>query len=288
MRLFLLTSLAILAALRSRRRRPTRRTPPRSSTTTGVPRKPSSSGRPTPRARCRTSARTISRGSSRPPSSGTPRTARSSSESAATRFTFTVDTRVVVVDGEPVMLQTPVLYDAGFVMIPMEFVIEVAAPYTRERARVGPGEADALRRAGRVQRLEARFHDHCGPLDGDDRARASRSSITSTPTHRGSSVSRSTAGGSTRRRSPSGSPAGCSTRCGSSRRTATSFSTSTSRSTPSGSGSRREESPARIHVVLEKGDLPEIPEPDFAGRRTGGDRRLARRRNPSVSRSGRW
>jgi N-acetylmuramoyl-L-alanine amidase len=46
------------------------------------------------------------------------------------RFTLTVDTRVVVVDGEPVMLKNTVRYDAGFVMIPMEFVIEVASPYT--------------------------------------------------------------------------------------------------------------------------------------------------------------
>jgi N-acetylmuramoyl-L-alanine amidase len=46
------------------------------------------------------------------------------------RFTVTVDTRVVVIDGEPVMLRTPVLYEAGFVMIPMEFVLEIAPPYT--------------------------------------------------------------------------------------------------------------------------------------------------------------
>ncbi|MFQ5512316.1 MAG: N-acetylmuramoyl-L-alanine amidase [Candidatus Krumholzibacteriia bacterium] len=46
------------------------------------------------------------------------------------RFTLTVDTRVVVVEGEPVMLREPVLYEAGFVMIPMEFVLDVASPYT--------------------------------------------------------------------------------------------------------------------------------------------------------------
>ncbi len=47
-----------------------------------------------------------------------------------TRFTFTVDTRVVVIDGEPLMLRSPVRYESGFVMIPMEFVVDVAPPYT--------------------------------------------------------------------------------------------------------------------------------------------------------------
>jgi N-acetylmuramoyl-L-alanine amidase len=47
-----------------------------------------------------------------------------------TRFTLTLDTRVVVVDGEPVMMKSPIRYDAGFVMIPMEFVLDIAAPYS--------------------------------------------------------------------------------------------------------------------------------------------------------------
>ena len=46
------------------------------------------------------------------------------------RFTLTIDTRVVVVDGEPVMLHNPIRYEEGFVLIPMEFVLEVASPYT--------------------------------------------------------------------------------------------------------------------------------------------------------------
>jgi N-acetylmuramoyl-L-alanine amidase len=49
---------------------------------------------------------------------------------AHTRFTLTVDTRVVVIDGNPVMMRSPVLYNAGYVMIPMEFVAEVASPFT--------------------------------------------------------------------------------------------------------------------------------------------------------------
>jgi N-acetylmuramoyl-L-alanine amidase len=47
-----------------------------------------------------------------------------------TRFTLTVDTRVVVIDGEPVMLRSPIKYDSGFVMIPLEFILEVASHYT--------------------------------------------------------------------------------------------------------------------------------------------------------------
>jgi N-acetylmuramoyl-L-alanine amidase len=37
---------------------------------------------------------------------------------------------VVVIDGEPVMLRSPVKYDSGFVLIPLEFVLEVASHYT--------------------------------------------------------------------------------------------------------------------------------------------------------------
>lgn len=46
------------------------------------------------------------------------------------RFILTVDTRVVVIDGEPVLLRSPVKYDGGFVMIPLEFILEVASQYT--------------------------------------------------------------------------------------------------------------------------------------------------------------
>ncbi len=47
-----------------------------------------------------------------------------------TRFILTVDTRVVLMDGDIIMLRNPVLYDAGFVMIPMEFVLEIASHHT--------------------------------------------------------------------------------------------------------------------------------------------------------------
>lgn len=55
-----------------------------------------------------------------------------------TRFILTVDTRVVVIDGEPVMLRSAVRYDGGFVMIPLEFVLEVASHYTPWRFNWNP------------------------------------------------------------------------------------------------------------------------------------------------------
>lgn len=47
-----------------------------------------------------------------------------------TRFMLTVDTRVVIIDGEPVMLRSAVRYDGGFVMVPLEFILDVASYYT--------------------------------------------------------------------------------------------------------------------------------------------------------------
>lgn len=46
------------------------------------------------------------------------------------RIVLTVDTRVVVVDGEPVMMRTPVRYDDGAVLVPLEFILETASQYT--------------------------------------------------------------------------------------------------------------------------------------------------------------
>jgi N-acetylmuramoyl-L-alanine amidase len=46
------------------------------------------------------------------------------------RIVLTVDTRAVVVDGEPVMMRTPVRYDGGAVLVPLEFILETASQYT--------------------------------------------------------------------------------------------------------------------------------------------------------------
>ena len=48
------------------------------------------------------------------------------------RYLFTIDTRVVLVDNEPVLLRVPVKYEQGSVMIPLEFISEVLAPSSRE------------------------------------------------------------------------------------------------------------------------------------------------------------
>jgi N-acetylmuramoyl-L-alanine amidase len=47
-------------------------------------------------------------------------------------FMFTIDTRVVVVDDEPVLMRIPVAYANGSVMIPLEFVSSILAPMTLE------------------------------------------------------------------------------------------------------------------------------------------------------------
>ena len=46
------------------------------------------------------------------------------------RIVLTVDTRVVVVDGEPVMMRASVRYDDGAVLVPLEFILETASQYT--------------------------------------------------------------------------------------------------------------------------------------------------------------
>ncbi len=46
------------------------------------------------------------------------------------RIVLTVDTRVVVVDGEPVMMRANVRYEDGAVLVPLEFILETASQYT--------------------------------------------------------------------------------------------------------------------------------------------------------------
>ena len=47
-------------------------------------------------------------------------------------FMLTIDTRVVVVDDEPILMRIPVEYANGSVMIPLEFVSNILAPMTLE------------------------------------------------------------------------------------------------------------------------------------------------------------
>jgi len=48
-------------------------------------------------------------------------------------FMLTIDTRVVVVDDEPVLMRIPVSYANGSVMVPLEFVSSILAPMTLEQ-----------------------------------------------------------------------------------------------------------------------------------------------------------
>ncbi|MBN1165297.1 MAG: N-acetylmuramoyl-L-alanine amidase [Candidatus Krumholzibacteriota bacterium] len=52
------------------------------------------------------------------------------------RYMFTLDTRVVVIDGEPVLLRVPVRYVEGAVMIPLEFVSEILIPRALEKVEI--------------------------------------------------------------------------------------------------------------------------------------------------------
>jgi N-acetylmuramoyl-L-alanine amidase len=45
------------------------------------------------------------------------------------RLVLTVDTRVVVADGEPVMMRSEVRYEDGAVLVPLEFIVEIANQY---------------------------------------------------------------------------------------------------------------------------------------------------------------
>ncbi|MBN1884882.1 MAG: N-acetylmuramoyl-L-alanine amidase [Candidatus Krumholzibacteriota bacterium] len=49
------------------------------------------------------------------------------------RYLFTIDTRVVTVDDEPALVRTPVRYFNGAVMVPLEFVSEILAPRLAEQ-----------------------------------------------------------------------------------------------------------------------------------------------------------
>ena len=58
------------------------------------------------------------------------------------RYLFTVDTRVVLVDNEPVLLRVPVRYERGSVMMPLEFISDVLAPSSREDIELTIGSPD--------------------------------------------------------------------------------------------------------------------------------------------------
>ncbi len=196
-----------------------------------------------------------------------------------TRFVLTVDTRVVVIDGDPVMLRSPVLYDAGFVMIPMEFVVEIASPFTPSLF-----EWD---RTGLTLRTE-RIGYNVQSLEFKSTAGRTTASITMTEPlihHSDSStpglVRLKIYGG---RIDPSKfeirEPRGLFNGVRAEQTERDAYIYFDIKRTTSRIQVVREEYPPRLEVILEKGELPEIPDPDFAGSkqieiidRVGGERR---------------
>lgn len=49
------------------------------------------------------------------------------------RYLFTIDTRVVVIDEEPMLLRVPVRYADGSVMVPLEFIADILSPRSWEK-----------------------------------------------------------------------------------------------------------------------------------------------------------
>ncbi len=195
------------------------------------------------------------------------------------RFTLTVDTRVVVIDGDPVMLRSPVRYESGFVMIPVEFVVEVAAPFTPSVY-----EWDAASLTLRTEKVGYTVEDLSFSSTGD---RSTATIVLKEPlVHH----------------SDSSTPGLVRLKIYGGRIDAAKFDVREARGLFNGvraeqtdrdayiyfdiktTTSRiqvvREDHPPRLMVILEKGELPEIPEPDFASKKeieiiesVGGERR---------------
>ena len=184
-----------------------------------------------------------------------------------TRFTFTVDTRVVVIDGEPVMLRTPVLYDAGFVMIPMEFVLDVAPPYTTNALAWEAGERTlSVERIGyNVSRLDFTITADRSTATIELEEPLVHHADTNTP---GLIRLKIYGGRLDEKAFTVREPRGMFNEVRVEQTDSDVFLYFDVKKYAERVRVEREDSPPRIHVVLEKGDLPEIPEPDFAGRKS--------------------
>ncbi len=184
-----------------------------------------------------------------------------------TRFTITVDTRVVVIDGDPMMLRRDVRYESGFVMIPMEFVLDLVPPYTLNALKWDPNTntlsvekvgynvtgmtftTTADRSTATIELTEPLIHHVDSNTPGLVRlkiygGRIDPAKFQVKESHglfdevRGEQTDRDAYVYFDIKRY-------------------------TSRVVV-----EQDDSPPRIRVVVEKGDLPEIPEPDFAGRKS--------------------
>jgi N-acetylmuramoyl-L-alanine amidase len=180
------------------------------------------------------------------------------------RFILTVDTRVVVIDGEPVMLRTPTRYDAGFVMVPLEFILEVASHYT-PRTFVWDEDDMQLRVRGvgyNVERVVLATEQDRTTATIDLGEQLLYHMDTSTP----GIVRLKLYGGRVDARTfavhePRGLVEGV--RAEQTERDAFVYfdiNRETKRLRV-----ERSEDPPQLHVILEKGDLPDIPDPGFEG-----------------------
>ena len=200
-----------------------------------------------------------------------------------TRFSITVDTRVVVIGGEPLMLRNAVRYEAGFVMVPMEFILDVAPPYT-----LSVLEWDATAR----NLLVSKVGYNISGLDFS--VTANRSTVTiemSEPLihHVDSStpglVRLKLYGGRVDLKKFDIKEAhGLFNDIRAEQADRDAFVYFDINRFTERILVEREESPPAIRVILEKGDLPEIPEPDFADRKRVEivDRRTAQRRRLEI------
>jgi N-acetylmuramoyl-L-alanine amidase len=183
-----------------------------------------------------------------------------------TRFTITVDTRVVVIDGEPVMLRTPVLYDAGFVMVPMEFLLDVAPPYTLNEL-----EWDSSKRTLIVNKIGYNIASLDFTITAD-RSTATLELSEPLVHHVDSSTPglvrlKIYGGRIDERQFTVKEPHGMFNEVRAEQTDRDVFLYFDVKKYTERVLVERDESPPRIRVILEKGDLPEIPEPEFAGRK---------------------
>jgi N-acetylmuramoyl-L-alanine amidase len=184
-----------------------------------------------------------------------------------TRFTITVDTRVVVIDGDPMMLRNDVRYESGFVMIPMEFVLDLVPPYTLNILNWDPNTntlsvekvgynvkgvtfaTTADRSTATIELTEPLIHHVDSSTPGLVRLKiyGGRIDPAKFQVKEGHGLFDEVRGEQTDRDAY----------------VYFDIKRYTSRVVV-----EQDDTPPRIRVIVEKGDLPEIPEPDFAGKKT--------------------
>ncbi len=184
-----------------------------------------------------------------------------------TRFTFTVDTRVVVVDGEPLMLKTPILYDAGFVMIPLEFLLDIAPSKTMNEIAWDPSARTMV-----VSKVGYNVSKLDFTITGDRSTATielSEPLIHHVDSNTPGLVRLKIFGGRLDEKAFTvGEPRGMFNAVRAEQTDQDAFLYFDVKKNTERILVERDDSPPRIQVILEKGELPEIPEPEFAGRKT--------------------